>query len=291
MIKVLILGGSGMLGHTLFRFLSGDSRFDVFVTVRSMKELWVPSDQMMKVRGNVDILHFDSLVRVFADLKPDIVVNCIGVVKQVPAAQDPLTTITINALLPHRIAMLCGTVDARMIHISTDCVFDGVKGSYLESDLANASDLYGRTKYLGEVAYPHCVTLRTSIIGHELKGNYGLVEWFLSQKEKIRGYKKAIYSGFPTVEIARIISDYVITNSEITGIYHVSSKPISKYELLKLITVQYGKTIEFEPEDSFRIDRSLDSSRFCTLTGYNPPTWPELVGKMYDDYLHGPYHN
>lgn len=280
-----------MLGHTLFRYLSEDSSLDVYATVRSPKELsgWLPTDRMKKVRRDVDIHQTDSLVKVFAEVKPDLVVNCIGIIKQVPEAQDPLTTIIANALLPHRIALLCGAAGARLIHVSTDCVFDGEKGGYAESDFSNATDLYGRTKLLGEVAYSHCVTLRTSIIGHELKGNHGLVEWFLSQKEKVHGFRRVIYSGFPTVELSRIIHDYVIPNPEMTGLYHVSSNPISKYELLELIADQYGKKIEILPEDSFRLDRSLDSSIFCCLTGYNPPTWTELVHRMYNDYLQGPY--
>ncbi|KGP75881.1 dTDP-4-dehydrorhamnose reductase [Desulfosporosinus sp. Tol-M] len=280
-----------MLGHTLFRYLAGNPGLDVFATVRSAQELvsWLPKDQLKKVRRDVDINQTDRLVQVFADVLPDFVINCIGIIKQIPEAEDPLVTITGNALLPHRIALLCGAVGARMIHISTDCVFDGEKGSYAESDLSNATDLYGRTKLLGEVDYPHCVTLRTSIIGHELKGSYGLVEWFLSQKEKVRGFKKVIYSGFPTVELSRIIGDFVIPNPGMSGLYHVSSDPISKYELLQLINVQYGKKIEIEPEDSFYLDRSLDSSSFRSLTGYNPPIWTELVRRMHQDYLQGPY--
>lgn len=164
-----------------------------------------------------------------------------------------------------------------------------MKGRYLEEDVSNADDLYGRTKFLGEVNYPHCVTLRTSIIGHELKGNFGLVEWFLNQETEVRGFRKVIYSGFPTIELARIIRDYVIPNSKITGLYHVSSDPISKYELLKLIRLQYGKNVEIEPEDSIRLDRSLDSTRFRSLTGYSPPKWPDLVRGMHRDYLQGPY--
>ncbi|WP_075364333.1 dTDP-4-dehydrorhamnose reductase family protein [Desulfosporosinus metallidurans] len=293
MRKVLILGGSGMLGHTLFRSLSEDPSLDVFATVRSAKELsgWLPTERMKKVRRDVDIHHTDSLVKVFAEVKPDLVANCIGIIKQVPEAQDSLATITANALLPHRIALLCDAAGARMIHVSTDCVFNGEKGGYTESDFPNATDLYGRTKVLGEVVYPHCVTLRTSIIGHELKGNYGLVEWFLRQKETVSGFRKVIYSGFPTVELSRIIRDYVIPNPEMTGLYHVSSNPISKYELLKLIAVQYGKKIEIEPDESFPLDRSLDSSIFRSLTGYNPPTWTELVREMHYDFLQGPYQN
>lgn len=293
MTKVLILGGSGMLGHTLFRSLSEDSSLQVFATVRSSKELssWLPRDRTNRVYRDVDILQSDRLVKVLIEVKPDLVVNCIGIIKQVPEAQDPLTAITVNSLLPHRIALLCGAVGARMIHISTDCVFDGERGGYTERDFSNATDLYGRTKYLGEVSYPHCVTLRTSIIGHELKGKHGLVEWFLGQEGKVRGFRNVIFSGFPTVELARIIRDYVIPDPEMTGLYHVSSNPISKYELLKLIAVQYGKKIEIEPEDRFQLDRSLDSSKFCARTGYNPPTWTDLVQSMYQDYLQGPYLN
>ncbi|WP_407313718.1 dTDP-4-dehydrorhamnose reductase family protein [Desulfosporosinus sp. SB140] len=293
MSKVLILGGSGMLGHALFRFLSEDLRFEVYTSARSSKELsnWLPTERKKMVLQNVDIHHEDSLVKVFSEVKPDLVLNCIGIIKQVAEAQDPLTTITTNALLPHRIALLCGAAGARMIHVSTDCVFDGKKGSYTERDFSDATDLYGRTKFLGEVDYPHCVTLRTSIIGHELKGSYGLVEWFLKQEDAVCGFRKAIFSGFPTVELARIIRDYVIPHPEMTGLYHVSSHPITKYDLLKLIAEQYGKKVLIEPDNSVQIDRSLDSARFRTLTGYNPPAWRDLVHEMYKDYLQGPYQN
>lgn len=281
-----------MLGHTLFRYLSKDARLDVYTTVRSAKVLsdWLPADWMKKVYRDVDVFNADRLTKLFSDVAPDIVVNCIGVIKQVPKAQDPLTTISTNALLPHRIAKLCSAAGSRLIHISTDCVFSGEKGGYLESDVSDAFDLYGRTKLLGEVDYPHCVTLRTSIIGHELKGYYGLVEWFLGQKEKVHGFCEVIYSGLPTIELARIIRDHVIPDIEMTGLYHVSANPISKYELLKLIKDQYNKNVEIEPDNNVRLDRSLDSTRFRYLTGYNPPSWKDLVHEMHLDYLQGPYH-
>lgn len=282
-----------MLGHTLFRYLSEDAQFDVHTTVRSAKELsdWLPTDWMKKVHKDVDALNIDSLTKLFADVSPDVVVNCIGVIKQAPIAKEPIPAIMINAFLPHRIAVLCSATGSRLIHISTDCVFDGVKGGYSEIDVANALDLYGRTKLLGEVDYPHCVTLRTSIIGHELKGYYGLVEWFLSQKEKVSGFRKVIYSGLPTIELAKIIREYVIPNLEMNGLYHLSSNPISKYGLLKLIKVQYNKKVEIQPDNSVRLNRSLDSTRFRSLTGYKPPSWTDLVHEMYLDYLKGPYHH
>ena len=280
-----------MLGHTLLRWLLENPGLDVHATVRSARELsdWLSVDRAKKVYQNVDIQQIDNLVKVFAEVRPDVAINCIGIIKQVPEAQDPLAVITINALLPHRIALLCEATGTRLIHISTDCVFAGKKGGYTESDVADATDLYGRTKYLGEVTCPSCVTLRTSIIGHELKGKYGLVEWFLSQKDAVRGFRSVLYSGLPTVELARIISDYVLPYPEITGLYHVSADPISKYELLNLIKVQYGKKTEIEQEDSLRLDRSLDSTKFRKLTGYQPPTWPELICRMQEDYLRGPH--
>jgi dTDP-4-dehydrorhamnose reductase len=171
-----------------------------------------------------------------------------------------------------------------MIHISTDCVFDGKKGGYTEKDSPNADDLYGQTKMLGEVCYPHSVTLRSSIIGHELKARLGLVDWFLSQRVPVRGFTKAIYSGFTTIEMARIISDFVLPNPDLSGIYNVSSAPISKHDLLQLVAQRYAKNIKIEPYDGFVLDRSLDSAKFRALTGYVPPPWEKLVEDMHADY-------
>lgn len=288
--KVLVFGVTGMLGHTLFNQLSKHNRFDVYATVRSLDGLsiWFSTKLMEKIRGNVDADNFNTIIRVIADLKPDVVINCIGIIKQISAAQDPIISISINALFPHRLALACKAADARMIHVSTDCVFDGAKGNYSENDQSNATDLYGRTKFLGEVYYPYCVTLRTSIIGHEMKGKHGLIEWFLAQKGKVQGFTNAIYSGFPTVEMARIIGEYVIPNPDLKGLYHVSSDPISKYKLLQLVADKYKKQIEVEPFDDLRLDRSLDSTLFRSITGYTPPSWPELVDRMYRDFIASP---
>ena len=186
--------------------------------------------------------------------------------------------------------MICRSAGARMIHISTDCVFDGKKGNYTETDTSTADDLYGRSKFLGEVAYPpHCLTLRTSIIGHELKGKFGLIEWFLAQKGKVNGFTHAIYSGIPTVELAHIITDYILPNKDMNGVYHVSSDPISKYDLLKLVAKRYAKQIKIEPYNNFYQDRSLDSSAFRRIAGYTPPSWPELIDSMYQHYISEAY--
>ena len=285
--KIIILGGSGMLGHTLFRRLALQPNLDVYTTVRSPKDLslWFSQDLLKKICTDVDANNFDSVTNIIASIQPDIVINCIGLVSKFCIANDLLSVISINSLLPHRIALLCKATGIRMIHISTDGVFDGKRGGYTERDEVNISDVYGMSKFLGEVKYPHCLTLRTSIIGHELKGESGLVEWFLSQKKDVRGYTKAIYSGLPTIELAEIISDYILPNDNLCGVYHVSSEPISKYDLLCLIADRYGKNIEIEPFGEVAIDRALDSSVFRSLTGYTPPSWSELVNKMYLDYI------
>ena len=292
MNKILILGGTGMMGHTLFRHLSSQPDLDVYATARSSSGIakWFPQALIRKIRTDVDADNFDTVIRALAAIQPRVVINCIGLIKQLPRANDPLSAITINSQLPHRISLICRTAGARLIHISTDCVFDGVKGYYTEKDPSNANDLYGRSKFLGEVAYPHCVTLRTSIIGHELKGRLGLVEWFLSQQGSVQGFTQAIYSGFPTIELADIIRQYVLPNSGLQGVYHVSSASIAKYDLLKLIARFYGKTVDIIPAGDFRIDRSLNAELFEAATGYRPPSWPELVEKMYRHYLESGYH-
>lgn len=285
--KVLILGVSGMLGHNLFRNLSRSSSLEVYGTVRSLPELRgvFPQEFLKRIFSNVSVDNLESVLMTMTQVMPDVVINCIGIIKQVPVAQDRLTTIKVNALFPHRLAQLCKVSGARLIHISTDCVFDGVKGNYQEVDRPNVDELYGMTKFLGEVVDANGLTLRTSIIGHELTSHYGLIEWFLGQEEKVKGFAKAIYSGFPTVEIARIIEEYVLPHPELTGLYHVSSDPISKYELLKWVAERYQKKIQIEYDEDFLLDRSLDSSRFRKATGYIPPLWPELVEKMHQDFL------
>lgn len=284
--KVVILGATGMLGHTLLTQFSERNNMDVHATVRSTEGLsrWFAAGLLVKVHGGVDADNFDSILRVLGEVRPDVVINCVGIIKQLPIAKDPVFSISINALFPHRLALACKAAGARLIHISTDCVFRGDKGHYTEADPSDADDLYGRSKFLGEVADPHCVTLRTSIIGHELTGGYGLIDWFLAQEGTVKGFTKAIYTGFPTVEMARIIADYVLPDKGLSGLCQVSSEPISKYDLLRLVAERYGKRIEIEPHDEFICDRSLESSRFRAITGYTPPPWPEMVDAMWRDY-------
>ncbi len=280
-MKILILGGSGMLGHRLWINLRKEH--DTWVTVRGNgSELPdVPEFPRERIRPMVDALYFDQVIRALASIQPDLVINCIGLIKQQGhIARDPLISISVNSILPHRISMICRTAKIRMIHISTDCVFSGKKGNYLETDQSDAEDLYGRTKFLGEVSYPHTITLRTSIIGRELKTHLGLIEWFLMQQGTISGYKNAIFTGFTTDELSRIILKHVIPNPELSGLYHVSSDPISKYDLLQIAKASYKKDIIIKADTEFLCDRSLNSMRFRQATGYIPPSWQEMIDEM-----------
>ena len=286
--KILVLGVSGMLGHTLFSQLCHAGRYEVRATARKTEALdrYFRPDMLEKITGGVDADNFDSIIKIVGDFQPDCVINCIGIIKQLSASAEHIPALSVNALFPHRLAMLCRAAGARLIHISSDCVFDGQQGQYVEADSSNASDLYGRTKFLGEVdCYPHCVTLRTSIIGHELGSSYGLVEWFLSQSGSVHGFTRAIFSGFPTIELAAIIIKHVIPNPGLHGLYHVSSDPISKYALLLLIAKRYGAATEISAAADFAVDRSLDSQRFRQATGYAQPPWEQLVEHMYMDFL------
>jgi dTDP-4-dehydrorhamnose reductase len=281
-MKILILGGSGMLGHRLWINLRKEH--EVWVTVREDHNPFpnLPEFPQDFIRYRVDGLIFDEVTRAVASIQPDLVINCIGLIKQMGhLARDPILSISINALLPHRISLICRTAKIRMIQISTDCVFSGRKGYYVEDDQSDAEDLYGRAKFLGEVYYPHTITLRTSIIGQELKNRFGLIEWFLSQHGTIKGYQKAIYAGFTTDELSHIILKYVIPHPELNGLYHVSSIPISKYDLLMLAKDAYRKQdVNILPDRDFLCDRSLESSCFRQATGYKPPSWKEMITEM-----------
>lgn len=280
-MKIMVLGVTGMLGNAMFRVLSEAAEHEVYGTSRSsVAYRYFGEIFAEKIISGVDVENHDSLVQAFAIARPQVVVNCIGLVKQLACVTDPLRAIPINSLLPHRLASLCSVTDARLIHFSTDCVFSGTKGDYLETDFPDAEDLYGRTKLLGEVDYPNAITLRTSIIGHELSGNRSLIGWFLTQEGAINGFSRVIFSGLPTVELSHVVRDTILLRPELRGVYHVAASPISKYELLRLVAEVYGKTLKIVPDDYPVINRSLNASRFREATGYVAPAWPELIKQM-----------
>lgn len=293
-MKILVLGGEGMLGHKIYQVLA--PRFETWVTFRGQPAnghgLPVYADARPETLiGGVDALDFDGVTRALHRVRPDAVVNCIGIVKQLREAHDPILSLTVNALLPHRLAKVCGTLGARLVHVSTDCVFSGRKGMYVEADQPDADDLYGRSKLLGEVAGPGCLTLRTSIFGRDFLKDSALLEWFLSNRGgRVTGYRRAVFSGFPTRSFARIVGDVIERHPDLSGLYHLASPPISKLDLLTRIREALRLDVGIDASDGPACDRSLDGTRFLEATGCHIPGWDELIADLaadrtpYDDW-------
>jgi dTDP-4-dehydrorhamnose reductase len=275
-----------MLGHKLVQRLQG--RFDVVATVRSEKNLLV----LQEHSGNAQLISgviaedIETVKRVCREVRPALIVNCIGIVKQLKDAKKPLPSITVNALFPHQLAGFASQAGMRLVHFSTDCVFSGATGNYVEDDLADAEDLYGRTKFLGEVGESHCVTIRSSIIGHELRSHASLIDWLVSQRGKrVSGFARAQYSGLSTLAMADVVTQIACDWPDLSGVWQVSSDPISKFDLLTLVNRVYDLGIEIDRDKEFACDRRLDSSRFRHQTGWRPPSWEQMVIDMHADYL------
>jgi dTDP-4-dehydrorhamnose reductase len=276
-MKILILGISGLLGNMLFRKFSENKDIEVFGTYRNYKNL----DKRFLDNRNICFLTVDDLTNLnnlIESLQPDIIINCIGIIKQLNC--NPSVFYRINSSFPLILSHICK--NSKIIQISSDCVFSGAMGDYRETDIPDAIDDYGKSKFLGELLYPN-LTIRTSMIGHEINSKNSLLEWFLSQKKKVNGFSKALYSGFTTLELYNIIYNYVMTNN-LSGIYHVSSTPINKYELLKLIAKVYKKKIKIEKDESFICDRTLNSDKFKMKTGHVSPSWSEMIESLYKDF-------
>ena len=293
-MRVLVLGGDGLLGHKVFQVL--EPRFDVYSTFVDPRGLWRQFPMYANVAEErlvcgVDALQSDSVVRAVARVRPDVVINCVGIIKQLRQVSDPILTLRLNAILPHQLADLCEVAGARFLHMSTDCVFSGRKGGYTEDDLTDAEDLYGRTKALGEIDRPHCLTIRTSIIGRDFLKQSSLLEWFLAQRgSRVRGFRNAIFSGLPTQTLARIMGDVIDRHADLHGVIHVASSSIRKLDLLSMVRDAMGLDIVVEPFDDQPCDRSLSPARFVAATGYRIPTWDEMVAELaadptpYDDW-------
>ena len=281
-MKILVLGATGLLGNAVFRSMSKASGARVTGTIRdeAARGLFAP-EHAARLIVVEDLENPQGLARLFDGAGPDVVVNCVAAGRPAPA--DPMRSILVHSVLPHRLLYLCGRSGARLIQIGSDGVFSGMRGAYTEDDAPDANDIYGISKLLGEVAAPHAITLRTSIIGHELQSGSGLLEWFLSQQDQCRCYTRAIFSGFPTIVLADLIRDVVIPRPDLHGIYHVATRAISKFDLLQLVARRYGKAIQLIPDDRENPDRSLVAARFEKTTGYVAPDWPTLVDRMYCD--------
>ncbi len=283
-MKVLVLGGAGMLGHKIVQTLQ--DRHELTCTLRGPADRYpaVPFLNGPHVVGGVDAMDFTALEQLVGTHAPDVLINCVGVIKQRDAAKDAIPSIKINALLPHVLADWMSRHGGRVIHFSTDCVFNGKRGGYREEDPSDAEDLYGKSKYLGEVATTHALTLRTSIIGRELSHHASLLEWFLSQRGgAIKGFERVIYSGLTTNHLARLVGTLIEDHPQLNGLYQVASDPISKYDLLIGIRDAFGLDVDISPEDATVSDRSLVGQRFVEATGIATPPWADLIAELAAD--------
>lgn len=285
---ILIVGATGMLGHKLVQHLS--ERYKVTATIRGDAVPDHPAARAALARvalvRNVDVRDLPLLTEAIAAVAPDVVINAVGIVKQAEAAKNSLQSIAVNALLPHQIAMACRALPrpARLVHVSTDCVFSGNAGPYRESEFADATDLYGRTKLLGEVTGHNCLTLRTSFIGRELRNGLGLVEWFMSQRGgSVRGFARALFSGLTTIAMADLIGDLIEHHPALEGLWQVASTPIDKYRLLKLLNEHFDLSITIARDEAFSCDRCLDGSRFAERTGFRAKPWDDMIAEMRAD--------
>lgn len=280
--RLLVFGANGMLGNAVLRWFSQDDDYVVTGSVRSAASArqLVELAPRARIVSGIDGAELGAMRKLFADVRPDVVINCAGVVKQLAGADAPAVAIPINALLPHRLARLAQCHGARLVHISTDCVFSGARGNYREDDVPDAEDLYGRSKLMGEVEGPNAVTLRTSVIGHELQTSHALLGWFLAQSGTVAGFSNSIFSALPTVELARVIQQYVLPNPTLQGTYHVAGPVISKHDLLQVVARVYGRDNTIVAEPLPVLDRSLDASRFKTATGYRSPDWGDMLATM-----------
>jgi dTDP-4-dehydrorhamnose reductase len=272
-----------MLGHIMVRVLSESDALDVTVTVRSPT---TASAGRTRILTGVDATQPDALMEVMQAGLPDVVINCVGLVKQRAEAEDPLIALPVNAILPHRLGRLCALVGARLIHFSTDCVFSGETGNYRESDVPDARDLYGQSKLLGEVKSDHALTLRVSIIGPELQGAQGVMAWFLGQSGPVRGFRRAVFSGLTTLELARVVRDRLLPRRDLHGLFHLSADPITKFDLLTLLGETYSHPIRIDACDEPVIDRSLDSTLLRAALDYQPPSWQEMLLQLRENTFH-----
>ncbi len=278
-MRLLIFGITGLIGSSVFRVLSDDSVYEVYGTCRNDKDKHF-FENKEKIISSIDVFSIDAIQALINNIRPNVIINCIGVTKHLPQISNYATTITVNSLWPHELAKLADDIGAKLIQVSTDCVFSGRFGNYSETDIPDAVDLYGRSKILGEVIYNNHLTVRISTIGHEISTTYGLLDWFLSQKKSCKGYSQAFFSGLPSIYFAQILSQFILPRPDLQGLYHISAEPIDKFSLLKLIALQYGKKIHIEADESVVVNRSLNGSKFSDETGFLSLKWPELIKLM-----------
>ena len=287
-MKLLILGSNGLLGNTITKYFLDRPDFSTFSILRNKSKLIYFKEKYHKNFLLIDnILDYDQTEKNIKSLSPDIIINCLGMTNKnhIINANNYEEFITVNSLFPYRLQRTCTELGARLIHFSTDCIFSGKKGFYNENDIPDPPDIYGRSKLLGELDFENTITIRKSVIGHELITKKGLLEWFLSQNNSVQGYKNAIFSGITVLELAKLIDKYLIPRDDLKGILNIAGELISKFDLLKIIANVYEKKIDIIPNELIKIDRSLNGSQFNKLTGYKVKSWPKLIKDMYDFQL------
>ncbi len=280
-MKIFVVGANGMIGSGIFSYLETFKSLKVYPLIRSSSYTkYLPKSYLENIIVSGNLENIKEISYAINQERPDILINCAGITKHLPESSNYKKTITLNSLFPHLLAGICSQHAVKLIQISTDCIFSGKKGNYSETDIADPIDLYGKSKNLGEVDYDGHLTIRTSTIGHEINTKNGLLEWFLSENSCL-GYEKAIFSGITTIELAKIIYEIILQNDSISGIYHISSVPINKYALLKLIAKVYQHEAIITRDKNFIIDRSLNSERFRRDYGYQAPSWEDMISTMY----------
>ena len=284
-MKILILGSNGLVGNTITRYFFEKENYQTIAILRDYSKLKLFQKKFhQKFLVIENILDYEKTKKIIKSVKPDILINCLGITnKEITITPKQIEKfIVINSLFPHWLQRLCSNIDARLIHFSTDCIFSGNKGFYSEKDIPDPPDIYGRSKLLGELNFENTLTIRKSVIGHELASKKGLLEWFLAQNNYVQGYKNVIFSGITVLELARLIDTYIIPRSDLKGILNISGQSISKFDLLKILANVYNKSIEIIPNESMNINRTLNGSQFNKLTGYRISPWSSLVKSMYE---------
>jgi dTDP-4-dehydrorhamnose reductase len=287
-MRILILGGNGMIGHKMYQMIS-KVHMDTWVTLRNDITTYIYSNiyNNEKVIGNIDLSDFKKLLHTLNEIKPDIILNACGITIRRGVEEVKSNTILINSVLPHILNEWVSLNNKRLIHFSTDCVFSGKKGDYLDTDIKDAYDLYGSTKSLGEIVdSKFAITLRGSMIGRELENKTELFEWFLQQSNnKIKGFSEVIYAGITTVKMAEIVLRLINFYPNLSGIYNISSKPISKYDLLKMCNEHFEINSIIEMDNSYKSNKNLISDKFFIEIGIEKPNWIDLIRQLKDDSL------
>ena len=284
-IKVLIIGGNGMIGSELLRSLKlFNKNLEVKATLRNKLNhydiylIYNNKDCFFKI----NVFEIDNIKDLIKLYKPNVIINCVGVTKQKINDFSLDKVKYINSNFPHKLYKLCNKESIRLIHLSTDCVFSGNRGEYKFNDIADAKDIYGQTKKEGEIIHDNSLTIRKSTIGYEMNKPHGLLEWFLCQKNDVLGFKNAIFTGVSTIELSKFISHIICKHQELSGLLHLRGPKIDKYSLLKKIKYFFNLDhINLKVDEKYICDRSLNEDRLLSKLNYSIPCWDTMIKDLY----------